>query len=119
MSLSGVVLVALDVVSYEKEAGQNTPGNNLIARLFRHGTDGHTFTSTSAVKGYLRDCIANSEGRFRDGISVALADGILGTSDAVSRWLHALLDIVSGNAWWSQHVRSRQSHRHKAQLPLH
>ncbi|KAJ7900549.1 hypothetical protein B0H14DRAFT_2556020 [Mycena olivaceomarginata] len=107
----GVVLVALDVVSYEKEAGQNTPGNNLIERLFRHGTDGHIFTSTSAVKGYLRECIANSEARFRDGISVALADGILGTSDATF--------IVSGNAWWSQHVRSRQSHRHKAHLNSH
>ncbi|KAJ7304585.1 hypothetical protein DFH08DRAFT_985831 [Mycena albidolilacea] len=88
----GVILVALDVVSYEKEAGQNTPGNNLIARLFRHGTDGHTFTSTSAVKGYLRECIANSEAQFRDGISVALADGILGTSDASGRLTQLLPD---------------------------
>ncbi|KAJ7435074.1 hypothetical protein FB451DRAFT_1194858 [Mycena latifolia] len=49
----------------------------LIARLFQHGTDGHAFTSTSTVKDYLRERIADSEARLRD---------------------------VIGNAWWSQHT---------------
>jgi hypothetical protein len=101
-----VVLIALDVASYEKEAEQNTLGNNLVARLLQHGTDGHTFISASAVKVYLRERIADSEARLREAILVALTDSMLGTSEAIRRWLHALPYIVSGSAWWSQHVRS-------------
>ncbi|KAJ7354060.1 isoprenoid synthase domain-containing protein [Mycena albidolilacea] len=98
------IVMENDVASYEKEAEQNTLGNNLVARLLQHGTDGHTFTSASTVKVYLRERIADSEARLREAIPVALTDTMLRTSDAVRRWLHALPYIVSGSAWWSQHT---------------
>ncbi|KAF8147637.1 isoprenoid synthase domain-containing protein [Mycena galopus ATCC 62051] len=91
-----------DVVSYEKEVQDNTLGNNLVAILLQHGVEGRAFDSASAAMVYIRELIAQHEAKLQDAISVALNDKVLGKSDAVCSWLHALPYIVSGNTWWSQ-----------------
>ncbi|KAJ6536246.1 isoprenoid synthase domain-containing protein [Mycena capillaripes] len=91
-----------DVASYDKELQQTTLGNNLVAMLLQHGIDGRGFVSAFAVKVYIRERIVECEARLDSAISEALADSILGTSDTVPRWLHALPYVVSGNTWWSQ-----------------
>ncbi|KAJ6556846.1 isoprenoid synthase domain-containing protein [Mycena vulgaris] len=96
------IVMENDVASYEKEAQQNTLGNNLVAILLQHGVNGQTFKSPSAAKAYIRGQIADTEARLHDSISVALADGILGTSDVFRAWLRAIPYLVSGNTWWSQ-----------------
>ncbi|KAJ7637384.1 isoprenoid synthase domain-containing protein [Mycena polygramma] len=91
-----------DVISYEKELEQNTLGNNVVAISLQHGIDGHTFDSPSAAKNYVLKCVEDYEAKLPGAISEALADRVLGTSNAVGRWLHALPYFLGGNKWWSQ-----------------
>ncbi|KAJ7830777.1 hypothetical protein B0H13DRAFT_1915775 [Mycena leptocephala] len=46
---------SVDVASYEMEVQENTADNNVVTMLLKHGVDGHTFTSASAAKIYVRN----------------------------------------------------------------
>jgi hypothetical protein len=99
-------LIATDVGSYEKELQQNTLGANCIAMVLQNGANNRTFNSVLDAMSYIQGRIAEIEANLQDAITAALADSLLGKSEPVRRWLCALPYVVSGNAWWSQEVRS-------------
>lgn len=103
--LPSVTLISTDVASYEKGLQHKTLGSNLVSILLEHGTDGFTSTSASVGKEYVRYRTSDSEAELQNSISVAPGHSSLGTSDTIRRWLQAVPYIVSGNTWWSQHVR--------------
>jgi hypothetical protein len=116
--LSTTILISVDVASYEMEVQENTADNNVVTMLLKHGVDGHTFTSASAAKIYVRQRIEQCEVKLQGAIFSALADSVLGESNTIRRWLCALPYVLSGKTWFCQQVSNhRYQRRHSRLLP--
>jgi hypothetical protein len=114
--LSTTVLISVDVASYEMEVQENTADNNVVTMLLKHGVDGHTFTSASAAKIYVRKRIEQCEVKLQGAISSAFADSVLGESNTIRRWLCALPYVLSGKTWFCQQVSNHRYQRRHSLL---